>query len=530
MDFCPARRNENVSATVKKDAPHGRFGKAAWFSRMMKTRPQVGWIVIVLTLTAFALRVYRLDAQSMWWDELAPVLIAQLPFPDWLVPVFQDRGHPPGLYFYLSLWTQLGAGEFFVRYLSAFLGTLSVAIVARLGARVGGARVGIIAAGLMALSPFYIWYAQESRMYAPLIFAAVASSWAFVELLHAPQPRVALGLFLADVFGLYIHYLFGLVLLAQLLFMVFGRGRYARARRLWIAATFSAGLAFLPWLIALQLTPIRGRPNLEWIPNAQWFDPALSLSAALLGAAQEPSFVFNWLPSLLALALAIYGAAVYRKTKARENVRYLLFWLLAPWLFLFLVSLPIPQRALYVDRYLTPFVPAFLLLVALGASALWQFKRAVFGIVAVMALLPMLLALANMYFEPRYARDDWRGVSAYLRQNVDAAHDALVFDLSQALPFDYYLRGDLSKLERPLGEENAFASWIQAQPDLRTRAHLWLLTTAIPINIHRFYPDETGQRAFARRDPFKRAMDAQFVVEREEWFPGLLLTRYRVEP
>ena len=502
------------------------------------------WSVLVITLAAFALRVFRLDAQSFWWDEVMPVAIAQLPFPQWWEPVFQDRGYPPGLYFLLTAWSSLGVGEFYLRYVSVICGTLSVAVMAQLGARVSGGkssqdngnvttcprRGGAFAAALMAVSPFYIWYSQELRMYAPLILATVASSWAFLTLLYRPRWQVALGLFLCDVFGLYLHYLFGIFLISQLLFWVMARGRYPRALRFWVAATAAAGVLFIPWLLALQLSPIHGHPNLGWIPNARWYDPALSLYAVVLGASQDPNFILNWVTPLGALALAIYGTLSLWKSKARSELRYLLTWLLAPWLLLFFLSIPISGRSLYVDRYLSPFIPPLLILIAAGALAFYQRNRALLGAVAVIALTPLVISLWNMYFVPRYARDDWRGLLAYVHENADSIHDAVLVDLSLELPFGFYNRSAVRVIEHPFPQDENIGEWMESQQDWRMRSHLWLVTTALPINVHRFYPDAQGQLAFAKQDAFKNAMDARFAVEQEKWFPGLVLTKYRVQP
>jgi len=505
------------------------FGNIGGLTSLNVTR-KFFWSILLITLLAFALRVFRLDAQSLWWDEIMPVLIAQLPFPQWFQPVFQDRGYPPGFYLLMTAWMQFGAGEFFARIVTVSFGTLTIPALARLGRRVGGDPVGIVAAVLMALSPFFIWYSQEMRMYAPLTFAAVASSWLFVELLHRPRVRIAVGLFAVNLFGMYTHYLFGIFLLAQFIFFAMARGRSPRALRLWFAATFGAGAFFVPWLVALQLVPIQGRPNLAWIPNAQWYDPALSLYHVLLGAAQDPNVFWNWMTPLLGLALAVYGVVKHWKTDARENTRYLLTWLLAPILFLFLLSIPIPQRSLYVDRYLTPYAPALLILIAMGAVALYRRQRVLLGIAALLALIPLGLSLANMYFVPRYARDDWRGMTNFLQQNADASREAVLLDLSLHLPFDLYQRDALTRIERPFSDQESVDAWAASSENFRGYPRVWLVTNAMPINVHRFYPDEAGQRAFAKQDAFKRAMDARYSVLQEKWFPGLMLTQYQVTP
>ncbi len=482
-----------------------------------------------ILVLAFALRVYHLDAQSLWWDEIAPLVISRLPFPDWLTPVLQDRGHPPGFYFLLTWITPWGVNEFWVRYLSVCLGTLSVALLARLGKMLGGARVGGVAALLMAVSPFYIWYAQETRMYAPLIFATLASSWAFLELIRQPRAVAALGLFGAAVFGLYAHYLFGVFLVTQLLFLVMARGKHPRALRMWLAATMSAGILFGAWLTLLQVSSVQGRPNLDWIPNAQWHDLALSLYGVLLGASAEPTLWLNWVTPLFGLILAGYGVIRFWNTPAREMLRYLLLWLIVPWLFLFVISMVMPGRALYVDRYLTPFAPALLLLIALGASALYARQRVVCALVAIGALTPLWFSLANMYTLPRYARDDWRGVVAFLAQHMQPREVALV-DLSLELPFEFYNTQKLAWAEHPFANDARLDEWFQANAALRTHTAVWLVTTALPINTHRFYPDEAGQRAFAQQDAFRRVMDARYRKLQEWWFPGLMLTKYQVTP
>jgi 4-amino-4-deoxy-L-arabinose transferase-like glycosyltransferase len=486
-------------------------------------------LALGITLLAFLLRVYRLDAQSFWWDEIFSISIAGLPFPDWLLYVLTERSNPPGYYFFLTLLLPFGTQEFFVRYLSVMSGTTSVALMARLGALLGGARVGVMAALLMAVSPFYVWYAQEARMYAPLVCLVLASSWAFLELVRRPRARVALALFVGAVFGLSLHYLFGLYLLTQLVFLLLSRGRYPRALHLWVWATFSAGALFVMWLAGMMLIPQPGRPNLDWIPNAQWYDPALTFYSALLGASAEPTIWGNWVTPLVGLGLAVFGGVMFWKPRTREKVRFLLTWLLLPWAFLFLLSIVMPRRSLYVDRYLAAFLLPLLLLMALGFGALYaRHRAAAFGAAAVM-FAPMLFSLTNMYAAPRYARDDWRGAVAFLSQNMQA-RDAVVLDLSLELPFDFYNTQKVPRVERPFADDPQMNVWFENNVAFKNHSAVWLVTTALPINVHRFYPDEAGQRAFAEQDAFKRAMDRRYKILQTQWFPGLVLTKYQVTP
>ena len=66
-------------------------------------------------------------------------------FPDWLGWRYslEERSHPPGFFFIMSLWTQLGIGEFVVRFPSVVWGTLSVPLMYAIGSRFGSRWVGV---------------------------------------------------------------------------------------------------------------------------------------------------------------------------------------------------------------------------------------------------------------------------------------------------------------------------------------------------------------------------------------------------
>ncbi len=94
----------------------------------MRIGPQSAVLVL-----AAALRCYRLDGQSLWYDEgvsafmttRGPVEIARAAAADI---------HPPLYYWLLAAWAvPFGNGEIALRALSVVLGTASVWVVWRLG-------------------------------------------------------------------------------------------------------------------------------------------------------------------------------------------------------------------------------------------------------------------------------------------------------------------------------------------------------------------------------------------------------------
>ncbi len=124
-------------------------------------------IFILILLTGFALRLYRLGGQSLWYDETVSAILARKSTPDLIAHTARDI-HPPGYYLLFQLWTRLaGETEFALAFLSLVFGTLLIAGVYLFSRTLfkHKPRIELWAAGLVALSPYNLWYSQEVRMY-----------------------------------------------------------------------------------------------------------------------------------------------------------------------------------------------------------------------------------------------------------------------------------------------------------------------------------------------------------------------------
>lgn len=148
------------------------------------------WLAFCVLL-AFALRTYRLDLQSLWYDEGVTAEIARRPLGALVQWTAQDI-QPPLYYLTVSGWGKMlqalaptsgsadlpiperwgGAwSEWSLRYLSAIFGTLTVPLLATLSTGLSGHRAAGAFAGLLAaLHPLLFYYSQEARMYALLAF------------------------------------------------------------------------------------------------------------------------------------------------------------------------------------------------------------------------------------------------------------------------------------------------------------------------------------------------------------------------
>ena len=142
------------------------------------------WLALTLggvTALAFALRLYHLDFQSFWSDEIFSLELAAPTLVDSLGRVARDV-HPPLYFLALHIWVSLfGTSEFSVRLLSALPSALVIPLLFRLGCRLLDVRTGLVAAAICAVSMFQIYYAQEARSYALMTLLAVLSMDAFTQ-------------------------------------------------------------------------------------------------------------------------------------------------------------------------------------------------------------------------------------------------------------------------------------------------------------------------------------------------------------
>lgn len=142
------------------------------------------WLVLVITLVGGFLRVFMLDTKGLWLDETFSIWMARHSVVDMLTWLIKIDQHPPLYYLLLHYWIALrGDTPYYVRLLSVLFGAGTIPIIYLIGKRLSGALMGLVAAGLLALSLFNIAFAQETRMYTLLTFNAAAAIYALVRLL-----------------------------------------------------------------------------------------------------------------------------------------------------------------------------------------------------------------------------------------------------------------------------------------------------------------------------------------------------------
>mgnify|MGYP001072315637 CR=1 FL=1 len=438
--------------------------------------------LLLILLLAAGLRFYRLDAQSFWNDEGNAIRAAQRTIP---LAIAAARGdiHPPGYYLLLHFWRiPTGDSEFAVRTLSVYMGLLAVALTGRLGRRMLGAGVGGGAAFLAAISPLAVYYSQEARMYSLLGLIAVASTDLLWGLLRRPRPLTGLLYALVAAAGLYVHYSFPFILVAHNL-LVFGWWAWAGSRRrgragprppgsnrqgyppndpapkpapagrpqglslqMWIVLQGLVVLLYLPWLpTALRATgwPSAGR---GYTLGAALLDifRALTVGLTLEAAPARPALIGAGV--LLALGL-------WPRRKTALALATLALWLLVLLVLIFAFDLYKPAYL----KFLLAVLPSFHILLAAGIPNLVRLFRLPRSLPSLLLLLTLyaftfyalLPSLRNLYFNPVYARDNYRQIAADIASLGRPGDGVILNAPNQWEVFTYYYRDDLPLYPAP---------------------------------------------------------------------------------
>lgn len=252
-------------------------------------------LVITLTLLGAALRLVSLNTRSFWLDETTAVRQASWPIPEILAQM-SDNVHPPLFHILLHYWIGVfGRSEVAVRAFPVTWGIFAIPLAYWAAKTVYDRRAGLFATGLIAFSPFLVWYSQEARMYTMmLVFAllCIGSMWKAVE---TGRPRWWILYALATAAGTMTQYFFLFLVFAQALYL-FGYRVFARERTLGLAGERRVAW-HRPWGVFADAPELRGWLGAMFfaaIPLAWWIPQVLAHKDLFRGVTQP--FNYGWSP------------------------------------------------------------------------------------------------------------------------------------------------------------------------------------------------------------------------------------------
>jgi mannosyltransferase len=386
----------------------------------------------LLTVVGGLLRFATLDAQSFWLDELVTVSLLDRGFGGMLSGIRETEA-TPYLYYVLAWpWSHaFGLGEVGLRSLSALVGTAVIPVAYAAGAAFCSRRVGVVAAALVAVHPFLVWYAQEARSYSLLVLLGACSVLFLGRALRAPARIDIVGWALASSLAIATHYFAVFLVAAEAAWLLL---RYRQRREAVVAL-------LVPALVLSAHLPLLDsqRGNGETVGDTSLLSRVAGTPKALVVGYSFPAEVAG---GVLAAALLALGVALLVTRTPRAELRGAL---VAGSLALATLAVPLVLALVGTDYLTARNVVVAVVPGAIAVGAGYATSR--LGLVAGAAFCALLLAITlGVSLDDRSGRTDWRGAAESL--GAPAGERAIVVTpfMSRSLWHPY-----LPGLEEPTG-------------------------------------------------------------------------------
>ena len=381
--------------------------------------------------------------------------------------------------FVLDLVHALSDTFYFLRLVAVIFGVLAVTMTYRAGRTLIAARVALVAAYFLVITPIFMQYLREMRGYSATVFFGLALLYCLWQAIVTGHKRYWLGLVIAASLGVYTHLYFTLALLPAGL-IVAGEWLLAlRDRRPQRAILKPAIISFLAigLILAILYTPIVGQvlavPEEQTLREPVFgpFAPTLDFVGATIGIFTDfspagPSAGLD----LFLLAVAVGCLSGLIDPARRRVTTWLILWWQVPFWGNLLVMALAPGSSAQIRFHLHT-LPVYLLL---GASGLFVTARFVAGLVTMIlssdlkriagqapsfgliSIIVLALTVPGLVDSLDEKTDEaWTDVSAYLRSEA-AAGDVILceaFELHGGRGGDDgscgWQLGDVAKLIEP---------------------------------------------------------------------------------
>jgi uncharacterized membrane protein len=430
----------------------------------MKREYRTWFFALFIVVLAACVRLYQLELQSLWNDEMFSLDVASRPLGEIQERLVHFYHHPP-LFFYLAhLSLELfGPSAWALRFPSALFGALTAGVLFLTARRFFSFRASALASILLLAAPFHIAYSQEGRPYALAGLLCLISCASLFALLQRRGILRQVVYVASTAALLYTHHWGAIVFAAQLMVSFWLKRRDVPSLRSLAPAWLVIALGYLPEYFALR-TQIAASDSAGWF----WVDPPGIATLYRLTTAYSGTY-FNFASSVFILPPALQAAGcccivviliagwmqLLREDHAAQGFFLLIFASII--LLAFFLSFWKPELFVWY-RYTVIAFPLLCVIVA-GAAEHRPGTRFLSRSGEAAGLCLALIGVAGtFYFFSGWQKGNAKDVSEYVgREAAEFGVPAIIRPKPFAPLLNYYYRGnalqyDEAYLDRPLGE------------------------------------------------------------------------------
>lgn len=381
---------------------------------------------LFVLIFALILRLINLK-QSFWLDEAAQLIESLRPF--WQQFDLVADFHPPLYHILLHFWLYLGKTEVWARLLSVGFALGSIFLIYKIGKLLTDKKTALISALFLAISPYHLWYSQETRPYMVFLTFSLVSTYFLIA-------KKWLWYCLVLIFSLYTHYFTLFMLVSHIIYVFIFEKKYVKN---FLASSIISVVVFAVWMPKLLGQLALGTNGLF-----QGWTDVVSVSPVKTIALTFAKFIFgrgtidnNFLYAIVVLpvfVLFVFSLVATRKEKSGKILAILFFIpFLISEIFSLFVSINAPQRLIFL-------LPIFYLILSSGINRL-NHKLQLLAISIV--FLISLGGVYQYYTDSNVQREQWREAVAFTEQENNLQSVALFVFPGPFAPYTWYTKGNI---------------------------------------------------------------------------------------
>jgi mannosyltransferase len=388
---------------VIQEADPVRPGAVVGLSRRALDAAAAHRVLVALTVIGAAVRFATISSQSYWLDEAQAAHEVSLSFGQMLSAWSSSEWNPP-LYLLLAWpWAHVfGSGEAGLRSLSAILGIALIPVLYACGSELVSRRAGLVAALLVAMSPFMVWYSQEAREYMLLTLLSAGSLLFYARAWRTRSRRDLIWWGVVSALALLTQYFAGFLVLGEGLVLIW------RLRSRWsvIVLTLQAVVLapFVPHVLPQLRTPATFITDQPLLLRLKQVPVTFALNTLYKGPLVEWGLIGAGVAAAVVIGLLLVGA------EDRELKGVALAAIPAATVLLIPLLAALAGHDDYLARGLLPAWPPLAVVFAAACTA----RRAPVAGATLTAVLLGLFVWSGIRIDTDqvFQRSNWRGVAA----------------------------------------------------------------------------------------------------------------------
>jgi len=414
-----------------------------------KIHYKTSYLLILIVVLAFILRIYDLSGESYWFDEFITLRYAQNSL-DSIISTTRPRLFLIVAHFWIEFF---GNSETATRLLSVFFGTASILLIYSIGKSLFGKTVGLLSAFFMSVSQFQIYYSQEFRYYSLFLLMSLISFFFYLRVLKT-KSNIYTVLYVISTILLYFTQDFAIfVIVVQNLYFIINFKLLRSIIPTWLLSQIIIFLFILPGFITNFNNRVLGPDGPDWLKAPDIKTPAWTIYYYLGSGFDYPPveaivIAFVVLLTGVLIYISIIGKERWLESivisseslkvlkKIKSEILLVGIWLIFPLLMILMLSEFI--KPMYHHRYLIFTSPALYIALAL---VLTKIKR----IVPILIILITYVILISPGLYDYYSlpvKEQWRSVANYIVEHEKPGDLILYLSEENNYNLEWYFTGN----------------------------------------------------------------------------------------